>query len=118
MHTFNLLCYFSNQRVTSSDTSHGTPCIQFITVRNSVYNKLNNVNVEKPYLAKSPSFLASLTMQSSDSPMRRIAPHNAYDLLVSDILPVCGSTSAMEIWIEAWSFACMILLLAELQIDT
>lgn len=47
------------------------------------------------------SFLPSLTRQSSDSPIRRIAPQMAYDLFVPDIRPVAGSTSASVNWIDA-----------------
>ena len=47
--------------------------------------------------------------------IRRMAPHIAYIFDVSVIRPVCGSTSAMLIWIEAWSLAWIIRLLAELK---
>lgn len=62
-----------------------------------------------------PSSLASLLMQSSDSPMRLIWPQIAYIFRLSVVRPVAGSTSAMAIWMEAWSLAAMILLLAELK---
>jgi hypothetical protein len=44
-----------------------------------------------------------------------MAPHIAYIFVASVIRPVCGSTSAILIWIEAWSFAWMIRLLEELR---
>jgi hypothetical protein len=44
-----------------------------------------------------------------------MAPHIAYIFDVSVIRPVCGSTSAILIWIEAWSLAWIIRLLAELK---
>lgn len=47
--------------------------------------------------------------------MRRIAPQIAYILWESVIRPVSGSTSARVNCIDAWSLACMIRLLAELQ---
>merc|ERR1712045_876504 len=59
------------------------------------------------FFERIPSFLASLLMQSSDSPMRRMAPQMAYVFQVPVILPVSGSTSAMFIWMEAWSLAAM-----------
>ena len=54
-------------------------------------------------------------MQSSDSPMRRMAPQMAYVFHAPVILPVSGSTSAMFIWMEAWSLAAMMRFDAELQ---
>lgn len=47
--------------------------------------------------------------------IRLMAPHIAYIFDVSVIRPVCGSTSAILIWIEAWSLAWIIRLLAELK---
>lgn len=62
-----------------------------------------------------PSFLVSLTMQSSDSPMRRMAPHTTYILEVSAARPVAGSTSAITSCTDAWSLAWIRRLLAELE---
>ena len=47
-----------------------------------------------------PSFLASLLMQSSDSPILLMAPQMAYVLKAPVIRPVDSSTSAMLIWLE------------------
>merc|ERR1719300_694618 len=60
-----------------------------------------------------PSFLASLLMQSSDSPILLMAPQMAWVLAVGSIRPVFSSTSAMIIWTEALSLAAMMRLLAE-----
>lgn len=53
-------------------------------------------------------------MQSSDSPIIRMAPQMAYTLEVPFIAPVLGSTLTMLICTEAWSLAWMIRLLVEL----
>merc|ERR1719348_823553 len=65
------------------------------------------------FLSMIPSFLASLLIQSSLSPILLIAPQMAYVLNVPVIRPVDSSTSARLIWMEAWSLAARILLLAE-----
>ena len=70
---------------------------------------------DKTYFEMIPSFLANLLRQSSDSPIRRMAPQMAYVLLVPVIRPVSGSTSAKFIWMEAWSLAAMIRFEAELR---
>ena len=64
-----------------------------------------------------PSFLASRLMQSSDSPIRRMAPQTAYVLYAPVMRPVDSSTSAKLSWIDAWSLAAMIRLLAELKTE-
>ena len=69
------------------------------------------------YFAIMPSFLANRLRQSSDSPILRIVPQIAYVLDVPVILPVFSSTSAMLSWMEAWSLAAMIRLLAELDYE-
>lgn len=61
------------------------------------------------------SRLAKRAMQSSDSPIPRIAPQMAYTFDVPVMIPVFGSTSATLSWTEAWSLAWMIRLLAELE---
>merc|ERR1719220_654368 len=70
---------------------------------------LNN----QKFFAIMPSFFANRLRQSSDSPVLRIVPQIAYVLDVPVILPVFSSTSAMLSWMEAWSLAAMIRLLAE-----
>ena len=62
-------------------------------------------------LFKSPSFCASLLMQSSDSPIARTNPHRAYVWFSPVYLPF-SSTFATEIWTEAWSLALMMRLVA------
>lgn len=61
--------------------------------------------------------LSNIHMQGTSWQLtiRRMAPHIAYIFDVSVIRPVCGSTSAILIWIEAWSLAWIIRLLAELK---
>lgn len=66
------------------------------------------------YLLRRPSFFANRTMQSSDSPIIRMAPQMAYTFEVPFIAPVLGSTFTMLICTEAWSLAWMIRLLVEL----
>merc|ERR550519_2022096 len=68
---------------------------------------------DQNFLSRIPSFLASLLMQSSLSPIRRIAPQMAYVLNEPVILPVDSSTSARLIWMLAWSLADRIRLEAE-----
>lgn len=67
------------------------------------------------YFARRPSRLAKRAMQSSDSPIMRMAPQIAYTFVLLVMMPVCGSTSAKLSWTDAWSLAWMMRLLAELQ---
>merc|ERR1719219_500000 len=57
-----------------------------------------------------PAFLASLLMQSSLSPILRMAPQMAEVVKPPVMRPVDSSTEARLIWIEAWSLADKILL--------
>jgi len=61
--------------------------------------------------------LSDIHMQGTSRQLtiRLMAPQIAYIFDVSVIRPVCGSTSAILIWIEAWSLAWIIRLLAELK---
>ena len=66
-------------------------------------------------LAKIPSRLLKWLIESSDSPICLIDPQMAYVVYLPVMVPRTGSTSAMLIWIEAWSRALMIRFDAELE---
>lgn len=88
--------------------SRSWKCNQIRITNNNIESKRNT------HLFKSPSRLANRTIQSSDSPIIRMAPQMAYTFDVPVMEPVFGSTSTMLICTEAWSLAWMIRLLAEL----
>lgn len=81
----------------------------------STRSRKGNPLIAYIHFARRLSRLANRLMQSSDSPIMRMAPQIANTFEEPVMIPVLGSTSAKLIWTEAWSLAWMMRLLAELQ---